>query len=278
MAMDDRATRQAAAGVIGIAAKEETVRLYLMQLGLLTDGGTPFPGYLIQTDDGTNVLVDTGWPRSMIGAYRDPVGAIPDIPSDDEAVRQTVAVARRTRIEEDDFVINRLAALGLAPRDIDLLICTHLDPDHAGNHDLFPDAELVIQRRQYQIAREYQRFTMMGAPWDVPGLRYRQVEGDTQLLPGIELIESSGHVPGHQAVLVRLPETGPVLLAIDAIGWHGQLVPGAAMRVFDMDEAQTRNTIRTLTERAEREGVRLLVFGHDSEQWPTLRKSPDFYE
>lgn len=41
----------------------------------------------------------------------------------------------------------------------------------------------------------------------MPG-RIRLVDGDTELLPGLELIETSGHVPGHQSVLVRLPKTG----------------------------------------------------------------------
>ena len=44
------------------------------------------------------------------------------------------------------------------------------------------------------------------------------VDGDTELLPGVTLIETSGHAPGHQSVLVRLPKTGAVLLVIDAVG------------------------------------------------------------
>ena len=47
--------------------------------------------------------------------------------------------------------------------------------------------------------------------------RIRLVDGDTELLPGLELIETSGHVPGHQSVLVRLPKTGAILLPIDAV-------------------------------------------------------------
>ena len=47
--------------------------------------------------------------------------------------------------------------------------------------------------------------------------RIRLVDGDTELLPGLELIETSGHVLGHQSVLLRLPKMGPVLLVADAI-------------------------------------------------------------
>src|SRR4051794_25755828 len=41
-------------------AKEARMRLYLLLYGTNSANGTPFPGYLIQTDDGTNVLIDTG--------------------------------------------------------------------------------------------------------------------------------------------------------------------------------------------------------------------------
>ena len=51
--------------------------------------------------------------------------------------------------------------------------------------------------------------------------RIRLVDGDTELLPGITLIETSGHVPGHQSVLVRLSKTGAVLLTVDAVSFRG---------------------------------------------------------
>jgi len=60
-------------------------------------------------------------------------------------------------------------------------------------------------------------FCCIRPQWDQPIERIRLVDGDTELLPGLELIETSGHVPGHQSVLVRLPKTGAVLLTIDAV-------------------------------------------------------------
>ncbi len=43
-----------------MTGKEKIMHLYLLQFGIMPGNGTPFPGYLIQTDDGTNVLIDTG--------------------------------------------------------------------------------------------------------------------------------------------------------------------------------------------------------------------------
>ncbi len=227
------------------------MKLFLLQYGVFPSG-TPVQGYLIQADDGTNVLVDTGCPRGWE--------------------------------HEDRFVVDRLATIGVAPRDIRYLVCTHLDVDHAGAHDEFPGAELVIQRRCYEAAREDARFhSLWGmdfrAHWDHPALRYRFVDGDTELLPGIELIETSGHALGHQSVLVRLPGTGPVLLAVDAIKNADQRDPATrSVNEYDTDEAATRASTRKLNDLAAREGVALMVFGHDAAQWQALKKAPAYYD
>ncbi len=235
-------------------------RLYLFQLATM-GAGLPVPAYLIQTGDGINVLVDTGFPASMMGTSIGPGGT--------------------TIIKESDYIINQLAALGLKPGDINYLICTHFDPDHAGNHDLFPDAELVVQRQHYEVATKsgLERFARNREHWGAPNLHYRLVDGDTQLLPGIELIETSGHVPGHQSVLVRLPETGPVLLPVDAIPFREHLDVEKRTNVpFDMDLAGVIASTHKLLDLVRREGVTLIVHGHDAAQWQNeLKKAPEFY-
>ena len=82
-------------------------------------------------------------------------------------------------------------------------------------------------------------------------------------------------MPGHQSVLVRLPETGPVLLAIDAISAADALDPDArAIAPFDMDVEEAPASTRKLVGVAEREEVRLIVRGHDAEQRRRLRLLP----
>lgn len=237
------------------------MRLYLLQLATTGDQGQPVPGYLIRTDNGINVVIDTGYAPEVVAMARQPgyTGM---------AIRDVVPIT------------DHLAALGVDPMDVHYLVATHFDPDHAGAHDAFPNAEIVVQRTHYAVAKEGtdRRYMMARSHWDAPGLRYRLIDGDTELLSGIELIETSGHVPGHQSVLVRLPETGPVLLTIDAINHAGQRDPETrTVAGFDIDEASTRASTRKLRDIASREGVRLIVYGHDRKQWPTLRKAPAFY-
>lgn len=234
------------------------MRLYLLQYGLSMQDGTPIPGYLIQTDAGRNILVDTGFPIEEIGTEPFP----------------------GFHLTPEDHVVVQLARVGLSPADIDTLVCTHFDFDHAGAHDLFTDSDLVVQRSHYELAMSgtTSRFDRYRKHWDSPTLRYRLVDGDTPLAPGVELIDTSGHAIGHQSVLVRLPETGPILLAIDAAPMAGQFDPATYQpSQYDMDPAAAVASIQKLKDLMVREHVAITICGHDSRQWATLRKAPEFY-
>jgi N-acyl homoserine lactone hydrolase len=236
-------------------------KLYLMQLSATT---VPLPAdgkmemimaaYLIVTSDGKHILIDSGmYPETM------PPGLPP--------------------MRERKNVLEHLAELCVAPKDIDIVICTHFDVDHAGYHDAFPKAEFVVQRRHYEIARGgTPRYAAARQHWDHPVLRYRLIDGDAELLPGISLIETSGHAPGHQSVLVHLPKTGAVVLAIDAVVLQRCYTVERKAWPKDDNETQLRASTKKLMDIVEREHSQLIVFGHDGEQWQGLRRSPNFYE
>lgn len=236
-------------------------RLYLMQVATMIAGPLtiPVPCYLIQTGDGKNILIDSGFPPNFQPVPNTPPGL--------------------GRIEYGKSVIEQLATIGVRPPAIDLLICTHFDVDHTGNHGAFPNARFIAQRLQYDVARAgHPRFALTRSQWDQPASRYQLVDGDTHLLPGLELIETSGHVPGHQAVLVHLPQTGVVLLAIDAIVQQAYFTADRPAGPADADGAGAIASTRKLLDLAERQHPSLIIFGHDGPQWATLKQLPDFYD
>lgn len=239
------------------------MKLFLFHLATLQPDDIPVPAYLVQTEDNRNILIDSGFPAFFAG--------------------QNIQIpgGRTVEMDADGFIVSRLAKIGVRPEDVGTVICTHLDADHAGGHAEFPNAEFVVQRENYKEARrsEHPRFAALRETWNQPGLRYRLIEGDQVLERGIELIESSGHVPGHQSVLLRLPKTGPVLLAIDAVP-HSSMIDADTRLVMpiDMDEAATRASTRKLAALVERENVALTIYGHDSEQWASLKQAPEFYD
>ncbi|HWW17518.1 MAG TPA: N-acyl homoserine lactonase family protein [Candidatus Saccharimonadales bacterium] len=236
-------------------------KLYLFRLSTTT---IPLPAgqtlemssgcYLVETTDGKRILIDTGMAP--------------------EAARSS---GPPTTNEKN--VLEHLASLNLRPQDIDVLICTHFDVDHAGYHDHFASAELIVQREHYTLARNgHPRFAAARSHWDHPALRYRLVDGDFELLPGVTLLETSGHVPGHQSVLVRLPKTGPVLLAIDAVALQRAFSVDRKASPIDDNEQQLRASTKKLLDLVEREQIKSVIFHHDGLQWSSLRRSPEYYD
>lgn len=236
-------------------------RLYLIQLGATAVPAAAQPiemslgCYLIETSDGKHILIDSGLPADL--PHRPGMASPPQVTN----------------------VLEQLHEIGLQPDDIDMLISTHFDVDHAGYHDAFTKAEHVVQRKHYELARSgHPRFALARAHWDHPDLRYRLLDGDTEIIPGLTLLETSGHAPGHQSVLVRLPQSGPVLLAIDAVVMQRLFTPERRAWPLDDNEEELRASTRKLLEIVEREHVVLVVFGHDAQQWRTLKKLPEYYE
>jgi N-acyl homoserine lactone hydrolase len=235
-----------------IMSQNAPQRLYLMQVGSMPEYQIPIVCYLVQTDDGKNILIDSGLPE-----------IIPEEASD---------------FVNGQDVIAQLASLGVQPDDIDTVISTHYDIDHAGRHAAFTQAQYVVQRGHHLDAATNPRFAALRPQWDQPMERMRLVDGDTELLPGLELIETSGHVPGHQSVLVRLPTTGAVLLTIDAMPFGAGFTRDKPDDGSDPDAAAIRASTNKLLDLVEREQVGLVIFGHDTAQWETLKKAPAFYE
>jgi N-acyl homoserine lactone hydrolase len=100
------------------------------------------------------------------------------------------------------------------------------------------------------------------------------VDGDAEVVPGVTLLATPGHSPGHVSLLVRLRESGSILLAVDAISRERELETGVNGGAGDAEVA--RESARRLLEIAAEEGS-LLVYGHDPAQRPTLRWAPHLY-
>ncbi len=235
-------------------------RLYLIRLG---GGDIPsdppmsmsFGSYLVQMSDGRNVLIDTGFPQGWDVSERFPT------------------------LTFDRDIVSALVDFGLKPEDIDILITTHFDPDHVGMNDAFPNSEFVAQREGYEEARNGQeRAALTREHWDAPNLRYRLVDGDTEILPGLTVISTPGHAPGHQSVLIRLPHTGTVLLTVDAVAMASAFRQDREPAPMDLDGAGAIESTIRLLDLVEQEQVDLVVHGHDGAQWAALKTTPEFYD
>lgn len=226
-------------------------RLYFMQVGSMPEYQIPIVCYLVQTED-KNILIDTGLPE--------------------------VIPAESSEFENGEDVIKQLAKLGLQPEDIDIVISSHYDGDHAGRHASFTKAQYVVQRAHHEDALNNERFASVKSEWNQPMERIRMVDGDTQLLPGLNLIETSGHTIGHQSVLIELPKTGKVLLTIDAVPFGAGFTLEPKEDWAHPDGEAGLPSIAKLLNLVEKGKIDMVIFGHDEEQWKSLKKVPEFYD
>jgi N-acyl homoserine lactone hydrolase len=217
----------------------------------------PITCYLVRTSDIT-VLFDTGLsPRAVPGLLRnDPMA----------------------RFTDADLLVHRLDAVGLAPSDVDVVVLSHLHYDHAGGAELFPKSELLVQRDEYAAAHFPPPFLASfyyRKNFDLPSYRWRLLDGDTELVPGLSVLRSDGHTPGHQSLLVDLPATGPVILAGDACYWQEHLeaerVPGVVW-----NPAAALHSIKRLKTLARLVGGRVFP-AHDPHFWRSIKQAPHAY-
>ena len=114
-----------------------------------------------------------------------------------------------------------LAAAGASVSEIDLLANCHLHLDHAGENFRFPGRPIFVQRIEQAAAEggglEY---TLPSATFDFSGARWEVLDGEADVLPGIHVVPTPGHTPGHQALVLDTRQ-GRVVLAGQSVNDAG---------------------------------------------------------
>lgn len=150
---------------------------------------------LLVTVEGHNILIDTGLGNKL-----------------------TVKQKQIFRVYRDWSLVEDLAAKGLARDDIDIVILTHCDFDHAGGVVMrndtggmeltFPRARHIVQKREWEdVCAPNIRSAHTYWPDNFSGLAdsglLELVDGDAQIVPGITVRLTGGHTRGHQLVAME---------------------------------------------------------------------------
>jgi glyoxylase-like metal-dependent hydrolase (beta-lactamase superfamily II) len=130
-----------------------------------------------------------------------------------------------------------LQAEGITPGDIDIVLLTHLHPDHFGavadaeGKPTFPNARYLINRAEYEfwwaepslvelpIPDDFKQFFRDGAKNALTALQgvIDQIEPGDEIAAGVTVIDAAGHTPGHLAIEVA-SEGERLLHIVDAAG------------------------------------------------------------
>lgn len=248
----------------GVALKGRPIRLTVLDFGLFKvhQNGRVIGicGFLVETDAGERVLIDTGFPPKYAedaarATEEDGLGSFGEV----------------VALGPDNLPGPQLALMDVAKSAIDLLIVSHTHIDHVGDIAGYPQAPILIAAAERALPRPL--YWSGAQPLDWPDREYRLVEGDMTLGPGFEVFLVPGHAPGQLAFLLELPETGPVLLTSDAISRPAEVDERFA---GSWDEAQAIDSGARLLRIAEERDA-FVIYGHSPEQWGTLRKAPHSY-
>ena len=178
--------------------------------------------------------------------------------------------SRRTALEDG------IVAAGHRLEDISLVINTHLHFDHAGGNTYlngagellpsFPNARYVVQAGEHHWAMHTNERTAASyfpRNWEPirEAGRLDLVEGDVEVVSGISVLRTPGHVPHHQRVLLDGGGARACFL--------GDICPTAAhlplpwIMGYDVEPLVSLETKRWLLKRMQEEEW-LAVFEHDA--------------
>jgi glyoxylase-like metal-dependent hydrolase (beta-lactamase superfamily II) len=230
---------------------------------------------LVEHDIGL-VLIDSGSGNKDTDKFKDIYG-----------IQNTGAEAdgvRRTWLEDG------LATLGHRASDVALVVNTHLHFDHAGGNTYvdaagavrptFANARYVVQAGEHHYAthtNERTAASYFGVNWD-PILatgRFDLIDGDREIVPGISVRKTPGHVPHHQSVIVDGGgEIACFLADVCPTSYH---LPLPWIMGYDVEPLRTLESKRALFTQMEAERW-LAVFEHDATHaWGRIRNDGRSY-
>jgi glyoxylase-like metal-dependent hydrolase (beta-lactamase superfamily II) len=211
------------------------------------------PSIVYLVEAGETILVDTGFGSTERMAERHP--------------------GFDCRRREGQELRAILESEGYRPADVDRVVLSHLDWDHCYNLDLFPDADVCVQRRElaYAIApypMHAERYEAKSLGREPPWLSVdlTPLDGETELCPGVTAFPTPGHTVGHQSLAVETGG-GTTVVAADAVPTFENVADGApARRGLAMDDFDWWESAREVCDRADR-----LLPGHE---WEVLDADP----
>jgi N-acyl homoserine lactone hydrolase len=200
----------------------------------------------------------------------------------------------------DQNPIAQLAKIGVKPEDIDYVVISHLMSEHAGYLPQFANtkAKIVVQEDEQEYAsrigvpprpgdgpavEQFHAWMYLRKLYEVPGLDFMYIRGDYELVGrDVEIVSLPGHTPGFQNMMVRLPKTGPVFLsACETRGMYYDVpVNGYAPGIphaFTWSAAGELHSFKRVLGLVEKEEGQIF-FGHDLEQFQTLKAAPQYYD
>lgn len=165
-------------------------------------------------DYGTSLWIPV-WAAAILGAERKIL--VDTGFSDADWVQNALGMGCRQ--DKNEGLESALKTIGWRPDDVDIVINTHLHYDHIGGNTALQKAHFLIQEKEWHHAMHPLK-TQAWAYSDrdfhaVDYFRWTLLNGSHDVVPGVRIVPTPGHTPGHQSVVVNT-EQGRVVITGDA--------------------------------------------------------------
>jgi glyoxylase-like metal-dependent hydrolase (beta-lactamase superfamily II) len=238
---------------------------------------------LIETDRGL-VLVDTGY-------------GLQDVRHPRARLAWTWPTFLNAQLLERETALRQIEALGFSAGDVRHIVLTHLDFDHAGGMEDFPQARVHVmeterataerKRRgfvtrqryrplQWDGVRDWRTYAAGGERW----FGFDAVRSLDGLPPEILMVPLRGHTAGHAGVAVQTP-SGWLLNAGDAYLHEGQMHVARPhcpwglsiyQSIMDTDRPARRTNQERLRDLKRDHGGKITIFcSHDTSELAALQ-------
>ncbi len=175
-------------------------------------------------------------------------------------------------------LVDLLAKLDVKPDQIKYVGISHYHADHTGQVDSFPKATVLIGKGDWDA---------IASPKPPTGVNFKPFEqwikGEGKVEPlaidkdvfedgTVIVLRTPGHTPGHSSLLVKLPQTGAVILSGDAMHFH-ENYDAFGVPWFNFDRAQTVASMDRIKKLAENLKAKVII-QHDARDVEKLPAYP----
>jgi N-acyl homoserine lactone hydrolase len=177
-------------------------------------------------------------------------------------------------------LVDFLAKIDVKPDQIKYVGISHYHADHTGQIASFPKATLLIGAREWDA---------ISAPKPAEGVNFKPFEswikGDSKVEPvaadkdvfgdgTVIMLRTPGHTSGHSSLLVKLAQTGPIILSGDAVHFR-ENYDSDGVPAFNYDRAQTVASIERIKKISSNLKATLII-QHDARDIDKLPVFPAF--
>jgi N-acyl homoserine lactone hydrolase len=178
-------------------------------------------------------------------------------------------------------LLPQLASAGYKPSDVTYFAMSHYHSDHTANANAFAAATWIVQKaeRDVMFADKPQGIIQPAHYSALTGAKTKLLDNEDFDVFGdgtVVVMATPGHTPGHQVLFVKLPKSGPVLLAGDLYHYPEERTTGR-VPTFEFNVDQSKASRARIEAFIKQAGAQLWI-EHDIATHATLPKAPAFVE